>query len=334
MDPAAERRQQHEAPVAELVAEPLDDDPLVRWQGPGRLALVLEIGDEVLGSPGIEVVELAQSADRRRPAARAPAEIGLDLRHECPERSAELDRPADGIAVPERQLAGNARRRRDGDPVVRDLLDPPAARPERDHLAGPALVDHLLVQLADPPPGRARLADHEHAEQPAVRDRPAARDRDDAGVAAAGDHVGRPVPGHARLQLGELVAWIGTGQHPEDALEDLSAEGLVRRRAIDRREQVVDGPGIHHGHRHDLLGEDVKRVARDLGGFDRALVHAPGDDRRLEEVAAVLREDHALARRADLVAGPPDPLQPTGDAGRRFDLDDQVDRAHVDAQLQ
>ena len=41
-----------------------------------------------------------------------------------------------------------------------------------------------------------------------------------------------------------------------------------------------------------------------------------------------------LARRADLVAGPADPLQPAGDAGRALDLDDEIDRAHVDPELE
>ena len=54
----------------------------------------------------------------------------------------------------------------------------------------------------------------------------------------------------------------------------------------------------------------------------------------LEQVAAVLREDDALARRPDLVAGPADPLEPAGDARRALDLDDEVDRAHVDAELE
>ena len=68
--------------------------------------------------------------------------------------------------------------------------------------------------------------------------------------------------------------------------------------------------------------------------LDRALVHPPGDDGALEQVAAVLREDHALARRADLVAGPADALEAAGDARRALDLDDEVDRAHVDAELE
>ena len=36
----------------------------------------------------------------------------------------------------------------------------------------------------------------------------------------------------------------------------------------------------------------------------------------------------------DLVAGPADALEPARDAGRALDLDDEVDRAHVDAELE
>ena len=215
-----------------------------------------------------------------------------------------------------------------------DLLDPPARCPERDHLADAALVDHLLVEFADPPAGRPRLADHEHAVEPAVRDRAAARDCDDAGVAPPFDDVRDAVPRQAWLQLRELVARVGAGEHPEHALEDFATERLVRRRASCRGEQIVDGPAIHDGHRDELLGEDVERVARQHGRLDRAVVHALGDDRGLEQVAPVLREDHALRRRADLVPRPADTLEAAGDARRRFDLDDEVDRTHVDAQLE
>ena len=55
---------------------------------------------------------------------------------------------------------------------------------------------------------------------------------------------------------------------------------------------------------------------------------------RLEQVATVLGEDHALRRLTDLVTRPTDPLQPARDRPGRFDLDDEVDRAHVDAQLE
>ena len=93
---------------------------------------------------------------------------------------------------------------------------------------GAELVDHLLVELADAPAGRPGLADHEHAEQAAVRDRPAAGHGHDPRVAAALDDVGHAVPDDARLELGELVGRVGAGEHAEDALEHLAGERLVR----------------------------------------------------------------------------------------------------------
>ena len=48
----------------------------------------------------------------------------------------------------------------------------------------------------------------------------------------------------------------------------------------------------------------------------------------------MLGEQHAPAHLADLVAGATDALEGAGDAGRRLDLDDEVDRAHVDAELE
>ena len=85
---------------------------------------------------------------------------------------------------------------------------------------------------------------------------------------------------------------------------------------------------------HDLLGQHVERVAQVAGGLDEPVVHPPGDDRRLEQVAPVLGEDVAPARLAHLVAGPADALQAAAHRARRLDLDHEVDRAHVDAQLQ
>ncbi len=64
------------------------------------------------------------------------------------------------------------------------------------------------------------------------------------------------------------------------------------------------------------------------------VVHALDDDRGLEQVAAVLGEDDALARLADLVPGAADALEAPRDGGRALDLDDEVDRAHVDAELE
>ena len=84
----------------------------------------------------------------------------------------------------------------------------------------------------------------------------------------------------------------------------------------------------------DLLGEHIERIAQEVGRLDLPVDHPPGDDRRLQQVAAVLGKDDAARDRADMVAGPAAPLQAGRDRGRRLDLYDQVDRAHVDTELQ
>ena len=86
--------------------------------------------------------------------------------------------------------------------------------------------------------------------------------------------------------------------------------------------------------RNDLLGEHVQRVARIPHRLDRALAHLVHDDRALEQVAAELREDPPPAHLADAMTGAADALQPAGDGLGRLDLQDEVDGAHVDPQLE
>src|SRR5205807_5575789 len=87
-------------------------------------------------------------------------------------------------------------------------------------------------------------------------------------------------------------------------------------------------------HGHDLLGHDVHRVAGDAGLLDEPRLHPGHDDGRLHQITPELGEDAALGGLAHLVAGPADALQPAGYRRGGFDLYDEVDGAHVDAQLQ
>ena len=99
--------------------------------------------------------------------------------------------------------------------------------------------------------------------------------------------------------------------------------------------QLVDRPRLDRDHRHDLLGQHVQRVARDAQRLDRPGPHPLGDDHgRLHQVARYLGNMTPRLTRADVVPGPADPLQPAGHRRRRLDLHDQVDRAHVDAELE
>ena len=217
--------------------------------------------------------------------------------------------------------------------VVRDLLDAPARRAEREDVADARLVDHLLVELADAPAG-ARLADHEDAEQAAVGDGAAARHGEALRTAAADDRAGVAVPHDAGAEVAEPVGRIAPGEQVERRVEGRARQRGERRRAADELEPLLDVPLVDGGGRDGLLGEHVERVRRHAHGLDRARDHPLGHDRGVQQVGAVLREHDALRDLAHLVAGAADALQPARDRRRRLHLHDEVDRAHVDAELE
>ena len=174
------------------------------------------------------------------------------------------------------------------------------------------------VDGVQPPVGDGAAADHRQALRPG----PAA----DAALDA--------VPDDARPQLGEVVGRVAAGEHVEGGLKGPVAQVGEGVGAPHQRPRVIDQPAVQRAHRHQLLGQHVERVARHPGLLDLAGQHPLHHHRRLQQVAPVLGEHDALGRLADGVAGAADPLDAAGNAPRRLHLDDQVDRAHVDAQLQ
>ena len=246
------------------------------------------------------------------------------------DRLAELERAADALALPERHQARDAGSGRDEHAVARDLLDAPRRGAEEERLARAGLVDHLLVELAD-----AAAALHEiDAEEAAVGDRAGVRDREPARALAPAQEPGDAVPGDARPQLGELLRRVAPGEHVEDVLELLPRQVAERPGAADEIVELVDGDLLLRADGDDLLGEHVEGVARDARLLDQALLHAADDDRGLEEVGPELREDAALRGLVEAVAGAADPLEAARDGLRRLDLDDEVDGAHVDPELE
>ena len=177
MHAAAERGQDADAPVADLVAEALDDDRPVGGDDPGRGLLLAEERDEVPRGERVEAVVLLDASDRRvvgesRQLARGLADL-----------LAELGGPPHSLAFPERGDARGARRRRDEHAVARDLLDPPGRGAEDERLPLPGLVHHLLVELADAP----AAVGEEDAEEPAVGDGARVGDGEPASARSAAD---------------------------------------------------------------------------------------------------------------------------------------------------
>ena len=191
-------------------------------------------------------------------------------------------------------------------------------------------MDHLLVELAQP---RALLAEVDPV-GPAVGDRARVKDGHLLGAAAGSELVGVAVPGQAGAQIGEGVRRVAPGEHVEDADEGVLGQVAEVGRAADDLLKIVEAPLLGDGHGDDLLGEDVERVAGEGERLDEAVLHAVGDDGTLEQIAAVLGEDPALADLAHAVAGAADSLQAAVDGAGRLDEDDEIHGAHVDAELE
>jgi len=166
VDATAERRQQHEAPVAQLVPEALHDDAPVGRQGTGGLALILEVGDEVLGGEGVEVVPLAEPS-QGGVATGGPRARCLDPAHErADRRPSSIGRPT---ASPFQN--GTCRVGAGGrSPVRRDLGHRPASGPRTitsPCMNGPQLVEPLSSS-SRPAGGCSRPAGDEDAVEATV----------------------------------------------------------------------------------------------------------------------------------------------------------------------
>lgn len=97
--------------------------------------------------------------------------------------------------MPEGQPAGLTERGGHQDAVVGDVLDPPAGGAERENIADPRFVDHLLVEFAD---SRSFLAHHVHREHAAVGDGAARGHRQALGAGPSGETAGVAVPHQTR----------------------------------------------------------------------------------------------------------------------------------------
>ena len=231
----AEGAEQAHPPVADLVAEALDHDGPVVGHHAGGLDL-LRPGTAARCWRPRRRGRSGRGGVPRRPGRRQLPHLA----QERAERPAELQRAPGPVAVPERHLARLAGRRRHHHPLEADVLDPPGGRPEQEGLARPALVHHLLVELADP-----GAVGQEHAEQPAVGDGAAAGDGQPAGTVAGAQLAADAVPHDAGAQLAELLARVAAGQQVEHVDEQVVGEVGEGGAAADEGGQLVDRARRH-----------------------------------------------------------------------------------------
>ena len=212
-----------------------------------------------------------------------------------------------------------------------DLGDSPTGRAECNDVARPGLIDHLLVEFADP---RGFFAHQVHREHPAVRNRPSGGDREPLGAGACGQGGGIAVVDQSRPQFGEVRRRILAAQQIQGGFKGAARQGRERGTAPDGVEPLLDEQWARRAGRHGVLGQDVQRVGRHRHGFDRPGDHALHADRAADQIGAVLGQQDPPGDLADLVAGAADPLKSAGHRRRRLDLDDEIDRTHVDAEFQ
>ncbi len=218
------------------------------------------------------------------------------------------------------------------DPVAGDLLDAPRGRAEHEGLARPALVDHLLVELA-----HARAVGQEHAEQAAVGDGAAVGDREALRAGAAADRAVRRGPTR-RAAAARRTRRTDSGRRACRARRR-ARRRTARRSGAARRTSaasVVDRPLVDRAHRRRSAARARRAgCAGSASPRSRPSRMRCDDDRGLEQVAAVLRED-ACPRLGSPTWWPARPMRcsPRRHRARRLDLDHEVDRAHVDAELE
>ena len=320
VDPGAERGEEDDAPVSDLVAEPFDHEGLVCRENPCRFSFFAQIGHEVESR---KIIEVVGGGEGGRGFFRLE---GADLSHELTDSLAGRDRSSQGVALPERQLRrGLARSRYDLDPIGPDVGDAPGAGAEDEDVADPRFVDHLFVEFTDP--AAVREADPEQA---AVGDGPGVGDDKLAGARPRLDGAAHAVPGDAGPKLGEEIGRVAAGEHVEGGVKDRSGEFAIGMRSPGQVEQIIGGSGSVDDRGDKLLAENVERISGDRGQFDVAFQHLLANDSGGQEVAPILGEDSGPALTTDLVTRPPDSLQARGDRYRGLDLNDQVDSSHVD----
>ena len=319
---------QNHPPVAELVAEPLHHQRGIGGHGIGGLLLIVEQPAQVLGRILVEAHCSAALVECFRCQAG-------QLAGERAQSGAEFGGPSDSVSAPEREPCRFTERRNHQHPVVRDLGDPPACRAQRDDVSGPGLVDHLLVEFAYPRGLFGVRPGHQvHGEQPAVRDGAAGGDRQPLRTRPRRQQAGITVVDQPRPQLCELGGRVLAGQQIQRRLERAAGQRRERCTSPHRVEPQVGVQGLQRARGDGVLGKHIERIRGHRQALDLPGEHPLHRHRAADQIGAVLREHHAARDLADLVPGPADPLQPVGHRRWRLHLNDEIDRAHIDSELE
>ncbi len=233
------------------------------------------------------------------------------------------------LAQPERDRRRLAVRVLDPDDAAADPEDAIGGVAELEDVAGHALDREVLVDRAD----QLIFRFQDHLVVGGVRNRAARGQRGQPRAAPAAQHVvdrvvmdqGTP-PAAARAEA--------RGQHDHDCGEVLARQVSVGPGAAHQHVEVVLRPFARRDLGDDLLRQHVQLTLGDDKAVELAAADAVQKCRAFDQLVPGQREQAALGRAVDRVAGAPDPLEKARDRARRAELADEVDLADVDAELE
>ena len=239
------------------------------------------------------------------------------------------------LAPPEGQAGAAAGGGVDDDMVGPDLAHPPAGGAQRNNVADGGLVDHLLVELAHAaPPAVLGALGQDDGEGAAVGDGAGGGDGGPLGAGPGGERAGVAVPCQARGEVGQVRGGEAAAEQLQDGVEGGPRQPGVGGGAADGGVPGVGVKVLDARGRDGLLGEDVQGIGHQHGALNGAGAHALGGDDGVDELGALDRVDGAAGPAADAVVGAAHALQAAGDRGRGRDLEDNVDGAHVNTELE
>jgi hypothetical protein len=331
VDPGAQRGVNDELHPARLVEEPLEDDVVVGGQHAPKLrAPDPQVIDDQRGGDLVDSGYLLQEDEGG--VSSAGIEPFCHGAAQPRDLLGKLVGAAGRLAQPERDRGVLAGRVAHAHHAVRHLHDLPRMAAQEEHVAVGRFDGEVLVDRAD-----EHVAGlHQHPVVTALGDRSTRGESGQPRAAAAAQPPVDPVA----VQIGHPLAASGldAGRDQVDDLVELTARQPPEwPGAGDELEQPLLGHAIlaPRGHLgHDLLGQDVQRLLGRVQGIEAP---APGRGQQrdaLDQVVARGRIHDPARHTGAVVVGPPDALQERGDAVGRADLAHELNRSHVDAELQ
>ena len=229
----AERRQDADAPVAELVAEALDRDRAIGRQRAGRFALLAR-GDRAGcarrtrrgGASRAATPRLRRAACRATSRTNAPSARPSSIGRPGPSPRQNGSRPTSpgaGATITRSRVISTTRQ-----------VDAPSM------IVCPGRDSKTISSSSSPTRGPSRA--DVHGVHAAIGNRAAREQRELRGAARRREHVALAIPDEARSQLGELGGRIAAGEHVEHRDQRVARQIAEVRRAPHRALELVHLP--------------------------------------------------------------------------------------------